>query len=99
MGKAIQNSQESSELPSKEAKLKAYRKKYYQEHTDVYKAKYNANRPSRIKAFVGWVEVKKTLTSLKKEIGETSYYRILDSLDHIEKVQLNKKQIKECLER
>lgn len=99
MGKVIQNSQETSELLSKEARLKAYRKKYYQEHTDVYKAKYNANRPSRTKSFVEWVEVKKTLTSLKREIGETSYYRILDSLDNIEKVQLSKKQIRECLER
>ena len=57
-----------------------YHKQWYQNNKEKIKANYNAQTQ-----WIKWVEVKKTLFKLKKEIGNNSYNRILDELEKLER--------------
>lgn len=60
-----------------------YQHQYYLEHRDKRKADYQA-----YKCHVKYVEVKRMLFRVKKDIGEIHYNLLMDELEKLEKVSL-----------
>lgn len=59
-----------------------YQARYYREHKEQIKTRYKAQ-----KQYVGYVDVKKTLNRLKKQIGTNSYDLIMTEIDKLERAK------------
>lgn len=57
-----------------------YQAKYYQEHKEQIKARYNTQTQ-----MVKWREVKAVMSRLKRRIGADSYTLIMDNLASLER--------------
>ena len=57
-----------------------YQRKRYQEHKDEIRANYNAQTQ-----YIKWVELKKTLNGLKKELGTNNYNLVMNKVEKIER--------------
>lgn len=57
-----------------------YQRKWYQEHKDEIRANYNAQTQ-----YIKWVELKKTINGLKKELGTNNYNLVMNKVEKIER--------------
>lgn len=57
-----------------------YQRNYYQAHKEERRQNYNAQTQ-----YLKWVEIKKTLFKLKKQIGSVNYDLILGELEKLER--------------
>jgi ABC-type methionine transport system ATPase subunit len=66
--------------PKKVVDRSEYHKKRYQEHKEDYKERYT----SQVQ-YLKWVDVKKTINRLKKQIGTNNYDLIMGEIEKLEK--------------
>lgn len=71
------------QAPKKEHKKKdrtAYQQKYYQKNKDKAKERYNSQTQ-----YVRWVEIKKAINGVKKDIGIANYEIIMGEVEKLER--------------
>lgn len=69
--------------PVEETKKKdrtEYQRKWYQEHKEEIRANYNSQTQ-----YVRWVELKKTINRIKKELGINNYELIMGEVGKLER--------------
>lgn len=69
--------------PVKETKKKdrtEYQRKRYQNHKEEIRANYNSQTQ-----YVKWVELKKTINGIKKELGINNYKLIMGEIEKLER--------------
>lgn len=81
----VRDAQKTLKKTSKPRDRSEYQHKYYEKTKVVKKAKYLSKTK-----YVKYIEVRKTINRLKKQIGEVNCNLLLDAIEQIEK---------ECLER
>lgn len=59
---------------------KEYHKKRYQEHKEEIKQRYTSQTQ-----YIKWIDVKKTITRLKKQIGTNNYELLMDEFEKLNK--------------
>lgn len=59
-----------------------YHRKRYQEHKEEIKSRYNSQTQ-----YIKWIEAKKTLTRLKKQIGTNNYELLMDEFEKLDRVK------------
>ena len=70
-------------MPVEETKKKdrtEYQRKWYQEHKEEIRANYNSQTQ-----YVRWVELKKTINRIKKELGINNYELIMGEVEKLER--------------
>ena len=73
------------QAPKKEHKQKdrtAYQKNYYQKNKEKAKERYNSQTQ-----YVKWVELKKAINGIKKDIGIANYEIIMGEVEKLERVK------------
>lgn len=73
------------QAPKKEHKQKdrtAYQKNYYQKNKEKAKERYNSQTQ-----YVKWVELKKAINGVKKDIGIANYEIIMGEVEKLERVK------------
>ena len=71
------------QTPKKERKKKdrtTYQKNYYQKNKEKVKERYNAQTQ-----YVKWVDLKKTITGIKKELGIVNYEIVMGEIEKLER--------------
>lgn len=74
-----------TKAPKKERKQKdrtAYQQKYYQKNKDKAKERYNSQTQ-----YVRWVDIKKAINGIKKDIGIVNYEIIMGEVEKLERVK------------
>ena len=67
--------------PQKEKKdRKEYHRKRYQEHKEEIRARYNSQTQ-----YVRWIELKKVINRIKKELGTNNYELIMGEVEKLER--------------
>lgn len=61
---------------------KEYHRKRYLEHKDEIKKRYNSQTQ-----YIKWIEAKKTITRLKKQIGTNNYELLMDEFEKLNRVK------------
>lgn len=70
-------------MPVEETKKKdrtEYQRKWYQDHKEEIRANYNSQTQ-----YVRWVELKKTINRIKKELGINNYELIMGEVEKLER--------------
>jgi len=75
---------EDEEKIKKTIDRKEYHKKRYQEHKEEIRENYKTQ-----KQYIRWVEVKKTINGLKKQIGLNNFELIMSEIEKLDKHTLS----------
>ena len=79
----LENGIKDIQAPKKERKKKdrtAYQKNYYQKNKEKVKERYNAQTQ-----YVKWVDLKKTITRIKKDLGTINYEILMREIEKLER--------------